>query len=414
MKNWLRVLILAALIMVLITGPLWSETPETVARQFIDLVAKGDFTTANTYFDDMLKKIASPQKIEANWKAGTRDSGAFIKQLGARVVPQSKTQSLVYVDCLFEKATQSIMVSVSDQGTVVGFLFVPSTDQGQPAQSVVEQPLNVSDLPGALTIPKEGGPFPAIVLVQGSGPYDKDESFGLNTPFRDIAWGLAKRGIAALRYDKRTRVHPNQHRTDLTPKTETVDDAVAAAGILRKAPRIDPERIYVLGHGPAGMLIPRIGEADSKIAGFIIMAGSARPVDAVILEQQLYIGGDEKNAKVQAERVKSLKPGDAPVGAYPATYWLDIRDYNPPEAAKQLKQPMLILQPERDYQTTMQDFAKWKSALGSRNNVSFKTYPTLNHFFLPGEGKSTAAEYEKPGKVSEQVIDDIASWIKAR
>ena len=60
----------------------------------------------------------------------------------------------------------------------------------------------------------------------------------------------------------------------------------------------------------------------------------------------------------------------------------------------------------------MQDFAGWKKDLAPRPNVTFKTYPALNHMFIPGEGKSTPAEYEKPGRVPENVMDDIAAWIR--
>jgi hypothetical protein len=230
------------------------------------------------------------------------------------------------------------------------------------------------------------------VLVHGSGPNDKDETFGPNKPFRDLAWELAERGIAVLRYDKRTKVHPEQFRGNLTVKEETVDDA--------------------LGHSLGGMLIPRIGTAHPNIAGLIVMAGTTRPLEDVIVDQMQYLGGNVTAAKAQAEKVKSLKPGGPPVAGVPASYWLDLRGYDPPEAAKQLQQPMPILQGERDYQVTMTDFAGWKMALGSRSSVTFKTYPVLNHMFIPGEGKSTPAEYEKPGRVPEDVIDDIAGWIK--
>ena len=95
----------------------------------------------------------------------------------------------------------------------------------------------------------------------------------------------------------------------------------------------------------------------------------------------------------------------------PASYWLDLRGYDPPSAAKALEAPMLILQGERDYQVTMDEFANWKSALGSRPNVTFHSYKTLNHLFIPGTGQSLPADYQVPGHVDEAVIRDIAAWI---
>jgi uncharacterized protein len=96
----------------------------------------------------------------------------------------------------------------------------------------------------------------------------------------------------------------------------------------------------------------------------------------------------------------------------PVSYWLDLRGYDPPEAAKALQQPVLILQGERDYQVTMDDFHRWKAALSSQQNVTFKSYATLNHLFIEGNGKSSPAEYHRPGHVAEVVIHDIAQWIK--
>jgi len=84
--------------------------------------------------------------------------------------------------------------------------------------------------------PEGKGPFPAVVLVHGSGPQDRDETIGPNKPFRDLAWGLASQGIAVLRYDKRTKVHGAMMAgavEQFTVKEETIDDALAAVALLR-------------------------------------------------------------------------------------------------------------------------------------------------------------------------------------
>ena len=106
----------------------------------------------------------------------------------------------------------------------------------------------------------------------------------------------------------------------------------------------------------------------------------------------------------------------APIQGAPASYWLDLRDYNPPAAAKSLGQPLLVLQGERDYQVTMaDDFAKWRDGLAGRAGVTFKTYPTLNHLFMAGAGAgpSVPAEYERAGHVPVEVVEDIATFVRA-
>ena len=113
------------------------------------------------------------------------------------------------------------------------------------------------------------------------------------------------------------------------------------------------------------------------------------------------------DAKLSASTPKEELPF-----AVSASCWLDLRGYHPEEVARGLHQPMLILQGERDYQVTMDDFSTWKTALAGRTNVEFKSYPRLNHLFMEGEGVSSDEEHIKPGHISELVVDDIANWIK--
>jgi hypothetical protein len=176
------------------------------------------------------------------------------------------------------------------------------------------------------------------------------------------------------------------------------------------------------------MLAPRIGQATPNIAGLIIMAGPTRPLEDLMVEQTQYIlslqgtptPDDQMRIdalKQQVAIIKALKPTDAVLSTTtilgaPAQYWLDLEAYKPADVAGTLKMPILILQGERDYQVTMQDFQNWKAALSSHSNVQLKTYPDLNHLFITGAGKSTPAEYNVPGNMSVNMIDDIAAWIK--
>ena len=107
-------------------------------------------------------------------------------------------------------------------------------------------------------MPNGAGPFPAVVLIHGSGPHDRDETIGPNKPFRDLADGLASRRIAVLRYEKRTRHHGGKMLgTTVTIKEEVLDDAVAAAELLRQTPGLDPKRVFVVGHSLGAMLAPK-------------------------------------------------------------------------------------------------------------------------------------------------------------
>jgi fermentation-respiration switch protein FrsA (DUF1100 family) len=122
-----------------------------------------------------------------------------------------------------------------------------------------------------------------------------------------------------------------------------------------------------------------------------------------------------ERARTEATRIRALVPtGQISSDRYfgiPALYWLDLRNYSPIDSVKLLRQRILVLQGGRDYQVTAVDLANWQKALAGKKNVTFKSYPALNHLFMEGTGKSTPDEYMKPGHIPQAVIDDIAAWI---
>ena len=440
------ILITMAFVAVLLTAGCAKPSATQLADGLVDSMAKGDFFAATKNFDTAMNAAMSAEKLGQTWSQLTAQTGSFKSRTGSREVQEAGFQT-VYVTSQFEKITMDIKVVFDKDGKIGGLWFVPHVSTGGAQYSpppyankdrFVEQEITVGtgewQLPGTLTMPKGEGPFPAVILVHGSGPNDRDETIGPNKPFKDIAWGLASRGVAVLRYDKRAKVHGAKmiakKLDNFTVKEEVIDDALAAVEVLRHSEKIDPNRIFVLGHSLSGALIPRIGKADPKIAGLIAMAGCTRPFEDVLLEQITYAASlsgpmtdDTKkeidNYKQQIAIVKGLKPSTKSsassliLGA-PASYWLDIQGYVPAEMAKSLKQPMLIMQGGRDYQSTTVDFNIWKDALSSRANVTLKLYPDLNHVFMTGAGKATPAEYGKPGTVAQTVVSDIGDWINGQ
>jgi hypothetical protein len=283
-------------------------------------------------------------------------------------------------------------------------------------------------LPGTLSMPAGKAPFPAVVLVHGSGPNDRDESHLASKPFRDLAWGLASQGVAVLRYDKRTQVHPAKavKIKRLTVKEETIDDALAAIALLRATPGVDPKRIFVLGHSLGATLAPRIGAADPRLRGLVIMAGLTHTLEDTMVRQYEYLLSldgkldDEEQkliarAKRERDRVKQLTAADIDsaetLQGLPASYWLDLRGYDPVALAGRLKMPLLVLQGERDYNVTMEDFRDWQK-LSGRKGVTLKSYAKLDHHFEEGEGRSSDADYAVPRNIPRYVIDDIAAFVK--
>ena len=416
-----------------------------LSEKFHGLLIKQDYANAVGLFDQTMQSALPENKLKEIWDGLQQQFGAYQGSLKAKPVEHIQQYERITIPLQFEKMTLDMQVAVdSNTGQISGLFFKPSQDAlaqqyKTPAyvdpNAFEEREITIGadpwKLPGTLTLPKGQGPFPAVVLGHGSGPNDRDETVGANKPFKDIAQGLASRGVAVLRYDKRTKVYGDvmaKLSGELTAKEETIDDAVAAVDVLRNTPGIDPKKIFVLGHSLGGYLAPRIAQADPNIAGLVILAGPTRPLEDLMLEQTRYILESDGSLSAQdqlqigqiqqqVEAVKALtaqsSSKDSLLGA-PVSYWLDLKNYRPAELASKLSIPMLFLQGERDYQVTLQDLQGWKQALAGKANAQIKSYSDLNHLFMSGTEKSTPAEYQIPGNVSARVIEDIAAWAKAR
>jgi dienelactone hydrolase len=410
-----------------------------LAQVLVNQLLAGEFEKAVEPFDGTMKAGLPAAALKQVWAGTVTQFGEF-KQAAAVRAEKVDKYVVVFITMEFAQGKLDCKVVFDRESRVTGLFFVPSGKYQPPKyarpDSFTEQEVQIGrgffPLPGTLALPKGDGPFPAVILVHGSGPNDRDETIGPNKPFRDLAHGLASRGIAVLRYEKRTKQYPvitSLLSGGLTVQEETVNDAAAAVDTLVARDKIDRQRIFVLGHSLGGYVLPRIALATDKPAGFISLAGSTRPMEDLILEQTKYIlsldgkvtDDEEKQLATiaaQVERVKSKElkyltlASELPLGV-PASYWLDLRDYDPAAEAKKIKQPLLILQGERDYQVTLADFARWKEALSSREDVKLVTYPRLNHLFMQGKERSSPVEYFKPGNVDEIVVADIAAWIQA-
>ncbi|HJT58619.1 MAG TPA: alpha/beta fold hydrolase [Ktedonobacteraceae bacterium] len=417
------------------------------AQQLVTQLAEGDFAAVEQSLEDGIRQQLPADRQRTIWQGLLAQVGAFKEQVKLHTF-QAPSNEFIIVTCAFERANLDINFSFSNAGKVNSLTITPVGGIEQQftahyelppyayAENFKEQQVQIGQsewvLPGTLSLPTGDGPFPAVVLVHGSGPQDRDETIGPNKPFRDLAWGLATQGIAVLRYEKRTKAYSSEMKNladAITVKEEVIDDALAAVALLRDNPKVNPRQIFVLGHSLGGYLLPRIGAMDPRIAGLIALAGSARPFEDIVLEQYTYIfslsgtltAEQEQHLeqlKKQVARVKdpnlslTTPASELPLGVAPA-YWLDLRGYQPAEMARGLKQPMLILQAESDYQVTMEDYSIWKSALATRGNVQFKSYPGLHHLFMLVEGgKATPAVYAVLGHVAEEVVNDIARWIK--
>ena len=291
-----------------------------------------------------------------------------------------------------------------------------------------EYPLN-----GLLTLPDERtGPVPAVVMVHGSGPSNMDEKIMKLTPFKDLAEGLVKRGVASIRYDKRTFAYRKQmaRRKGLTVKEETIEDALLAAELLKADPRIDPNAVFILGHSMGAMLAPRIDAEGADARGLILMAGTPYRLEDVVLRQLAQSAGGKPPMKwivglagksygkkfaglyqMSDEEAKRKKYA----GNLSLYYFKEMGQKTAADYLLESEKPVLILQGEEDFQVlAADDFRRFQTLLGGRKNVRFRLYPGLNHAFVDAiydDILKASKEYGVERHIGDEVIGDVAAFV---
>ena len=405
------------------------------ASALLDHLDAGEYAQAEAMFGADMAAAVPVDKLKAVWESLPAQAGEA-KGRGEPANESANGAQMVAIPLHYAKVELVAKVVVADDGKIVGFLIQPAPPPPAPAvaadASFHETDFSVDEgeraLPGTLAMPNGDGPFPAVVLVHGSGPQDRDETIGANKPFLDIARGLAAQGIAVLRYEKRTKARPQDFAGgNFGVDDETTNDAVLAVAALRKTPGIDPNRVFVLGHSQGGMMAPRIAAKSGHVAGLVLLAAPSRSLLDIVIEQnrRLAVLDDGKTSDAERAAIDNLveqvrltrdpktDPATKTVLGLPVGYWRSVDALDPVKDAETDALPMLVLQGARDIQVVDADWQGWKAAFHDDPKVTFKLYEKLNHLGIAGEGEGSLAEYMQPGHVDAQLIDDVAAWVKA-
>ena len=286
-------------------------------------------------------------------------------------------------------------------------------------------------VPGTLTVPRAVRSCPGVVLLAGSGPNDRDGTIGRNKPLKDVAWGLARFGIAVLRFDKVTFAHPAEVKADLnfTVVDEYVNHATFALHILTSDRRVDGRRVFVAGHSLGGTVAPRVAVRQPTVAGLVLLA-AGQPLYWSAVRQVRYLASLNPATSAASETVIDTMTQQAAARSTAPTYRRRRRPASCPSeypprtgstsAGTSRPRKQLIwanrslFSREGRYQVTVDDdLVTWRQALDGRPDVSIRVYPADNHFFFSGSGPSAPDESEPAQHVDAEVIFDVGNWVNS-
>jgi pimeloyl-ACP methyl ester carboxylesterase len=317
-------------------------------------------------------------------------------------------------------------------------------------------------LAGTATSPETGGPFPAVVLISGSGPENRDEEVFGHKPFLVLADYLARQGIAVLRYDDRgVGKSGGDGKTATTADLAT--DALAAFEYLKNRKDIDPKHIGLIGHSEGGVIAPIVANQVPDVAFVVLMAGTGVPGDSVLMLQSQLVAKAEgaadstlaKSAVAQRalldlaktdldsaalaaklrpllkQSMAQLSPADsqkvssadtssqaveAQVQQVLTPWFHYFLNYDPRPALMKLKQPVLAIVGGKDVQVApKENLAAIEAALKAGGNKDFtvRELPGLNHLFQTAN-TGGVSEYKKIEEtISPSALKVMGDWIIA-
>lgn len=413
------------------------------------LLQEGGAAQVHGMMAEDVRTAMSVDAVSSIWPQLEALGGAYIGLLDD--AKQTETQGyIVHTRTLhFKQSYFQCQVTMDEHGTIWGLWFAPVTfsftGKEQSSDNFTEEEVTIGHepwtLPGTLTLPADpDGPVPAVVLVHGTGVTDRDETIGSIKPFRDLAEMLAEKGIATIRYDKRTYVYGAEiaaleDYATFSVEDEFIQDALAAADALKQDARIDPERIYVLGHSMGGMLAPRIVyESDGAFCGMILACATDKSIiDVIFRQNEDAVANSNMTAEYAAEQyamLETVRQQTAELMAMSAEEVTKYTLFNAPafyyweldkcpkasEYMTHLAVPTLIINGSRDFQVTPEEGKEtWESVLDLSAPWLTTLWADVNHMMMAPEVDEAIAgtqlEYSVECRVEQEIINGIASFI---
>lgn len=321
-----------------------------------------------------------------------------------------------------------------------------------------ENPAGNFKLAGTLTLPRGAGPHPAVALISGSGPQDRDEAIMGHRPFLVLADHLTRNGIAVLRYDDRGAGKSGGNFSNATTDDFTTD-ALAAIRYLKSRKEVNAKRLGLIGHSEGGIVAPQAAVLSDDVSFIVLLAGVGVPMDELLARQAedilRVLGGSEEMASKQAMVQKQLfaavrKYDGSPVAGekvrgimeqtlkeftpeqLEASGWNQAQadgqlqmvlspwfrallDIDPRLTLAKVKCPVLAINGGKDVQVASKvNLAAIESALkqGGNSRVTIKEFPGLNHLFQKCTTGAIAEYSTIDETIYPEVLATVSGWIR--
>ena len=440
-----------------LAGPAEGPLPD-VAREAVSELSSGQYARFFARFDEAMKAALPEAKVQELWKAITGQTGAFQSQIAARQ-ETAGAFDVVFVTCQFEKAPLDIKLVFNAERKLSGLFFSPAGIGNRPQEPKKPNPYREEEvtfenkeepglkLAGTLTFPGSGGPFPAVLLISGSGAQNRNEEIMGHKPFLVLADHLTRRGIAVLRVDDRGVGGSSDGPPDAT-SLDFAGDVLAGVTYLKSRKEIDPQRIGLIGHSEGGIIAPIVASKSSDVAFIVLMAGTGVNGREVLFEQGRLLaqaaGASEEqiaaNRKIQTtifdvlnatpdsetaeKQIREALSGASPsvrdivLGAQLkmvlSQWFRHFLNYDPRLTLEKVRCPVLALIGEKDLQVSpSQNLPEIEKALTAAGNKDFKAVelPGLNHLFQTCKTGAVAEYGQIEETIAPAALELISGWI---
>ena len=417
----------------LLTG-MANDDVQTVFEEYLESFLNGDYERAILLQTAELTAVFNLQSME-------QSAGLIISQYGKAESEYSTElieQEGYYSFLRTMKTTKGYIrftVTVNEDFEIAGFYAAPvpapiKTIDYVQTEAIEEREVRFGikdwELEGLLTLPVDHSEYPLVIIVGGSGPTDMNGTVGPNTPYKDIAQGLASKGVAVLRYNKRTAQYASKINEAMSEiknmvEFEYVEDIFEA---LEYAAAIEEvTAIFLAGHSLGGTIVPKIAAESERVDGLILLAPGVRRLAQISIDQNKYAKEHLGISDEQIEQVIQFfsmilnheLDENYPIQAgLTAEYYYEMDNYSPIDDLSEFKKPVLVLQGEEDFQATMEgDFLPLKNRYNDDSHFTFISLDGINHLFMKVEKGvfHWTDEYNIPGFVDKRVIDQLSQWI---